>query len=41
VPRNWLTGLAVVKAVGGAGLLIGLAAHPLALAAAALALQLA
>ncbi|MCP9624038.1 DoxX family protein [Nocardia otitidiscaviarum] len=35
VPRGWLAGLAGVKALGGAGLLIGLAAHPLALAAAA------
>lgn len=34
VPRNWLTGLAAIKALGGAGLLIGLAVHPLALAAA-------
>ncbi|MBF6240759.1 DoxX family protein [Nocardia otitidiscaviarum] len=35
VPRNWLPGLAGAKAVGGVGLLIGLAAQPLALAAAA------
>ncbi|WP_306363977.1 DoxX family protein [Nocardia sp. CC227C] len=35
VPRTWLPGLAGIKALGGAGLLIGLAVHPLALAAAA------
>jgi uncharacterized membrane protein YphA (DoxX/SURF4 family) len=35
VPESWLTPLAVVKAAGGAGLLVGLAVPPLAVAAAA------
>ncbi|WP_280262254.1 DoxX family protein [Nocardia abscessus] len=35
IPESWLTPLAVVKAVGGAGLLVGLAVAPIAVAAAA------
>ncbi|WP_245559925.1 DoxX family protein [Nocardia asiatica] len=35
VPESWLTPLAVVKAVGGAGLLVGLAVPPIGVAAAA------
>lgn len=35
VPESWLSPLAVVKAVGGAGLLAGLAVPPIGVAAAA------
>ncbi|MDE1674673.1 DoxX family protein [Nocardia gipuzkoensis] len=35
VPESWLTPLALVKAVGGAGLLVGLAIPPIGVAAAA------
>ncbi|WP_280252101.1 DoxX family protein, partial [Nocardia abscessus] len=35
VPESWLSPLAVVKAVGGAGLLVGLAVAPIGVAAAA------
>ncbi|MGK8524093.1 DoxX family protein [Nocardia asteroides] len=35
VPESWLTPLALVKALGGAGLLAGLAVAPIGLAAAA------
>ncbi|MBF6300066.1 DoxX family protein [Nocardia amamiensis] len=35
VPESWLSPLALIKAVGGAGLLIGLAVPPIGVAAAA------
>lgn len=35
VPESWLTPLAVIKAIGGAGLLVGLAIPPIGVAAAA------
>ncbi|WP_040778209.1 DoxX family protein [Nocardia pneumoniae] len=35
VPESWLAPLAVIKAVGGAGLLVGLAVPPIGVAAAA------
>ncbi|MEV6320703.1 DoxX family protein [Nocardia sp. NPDC051787] len=35
VPESWLSPLAVIKAVGGAGLLIGLVVPPIGVAAAA------